>query len=102
MPLQQEGAECLSICTLQFGRDFFYGKFPRKRIGTGDPVVWPPLSRHLAPLQFFFWGYIKDAVHVPSVPPFTVKTAMLTNVWNELENRHGTCRATHGAFTEHL
>jgi hypothetical protein len=81
MPLQQKGAERRSISLWQFGRDFFDRKFLRKWIDTGDPIVWPPRSRNLAPLQFFLRGHIKDAVYVPSVP-ITAKPALLTNVWN--------------------
>ena len=36
--------------------------FLRGWIGRGDPVVWPPRSPHLTPLDFFLWGYGKERV----------------------------------------
>jgi hypothetical protein len=43
----------------------FNHKIPEKYIGRGVPITWPPRSPALTPLDFFVWGYIKDAVCVP-------------------------------------
>lgn len=32
-------------------------------IGRGGPVLWPPRSPDLTPLDFFVWGYIKNIVY---------------------------------------
>ncbi|KAJ4426761.1 hypothetical protein ANN_26560, partial [Periplaneta americana] len=37
--------------------------FPQRWIGRGGPTAWPPRSPDLTPLDFFFWGYIKDIVY---------------------------------------
>lgn len=37
--------------------------FPHRWIGRGGPVPWPPRSPDLTPLDFFFWGYIKNKVY---------------------------------------
>ena len=32
-------------------------------ISREDPIVWPPRSPDLTPLDFFVWGFIKDVVY---------------------------------------
>jgi hypothetical protein len=46
-------------------KDFLNRKFPEKYIGGRVPITWPPRSPDLTRLEFFFCGYIKDAVYVP-------------------------------------
>jgi hypothetical protein len=43
---------------------FLNSTFPEKWIHREVPVLWPPLS---PVLDYFFWGYIKEAVYVPSL-----------------------------------
>ncbi|XP_029673048.1 uncharacterized protein LOC115241426 [Formica exsecta] len=45
-------------------------KFPRRWIGRGANVVWPPHSPNLTPLVFLLWGLLKDIIyeHVPTTP----------------------------------
>lgn len=38
-------------------------KFPGQWIGRGGPILWPPRSPDLSPLDFFLWGYVKDTVY---------------------------------------
>jgi hypothetical protein len=77
--------------------DFLNSKFPEKWIGRGGPITWPPSSPDLTPLDFFFWGYIKDAVYMPplatTLPELagriraavaTVTLDLLNNVWTEI------------------
>jgi hypothetical protein len=45
--------------------DFLNRKLPEKFIGRGGPVTWPPRSPDFTLLDFYFWGYIMDAVYVP-------------------------------------
>ncbi|KAJ4435189.1 hypothetical protein ANN_23765 [Periplaneta americana] len=70
------------------------------------PTAWPPRSPDLTPLDFFFWGYIKDIVYKTVVADLddlhrrivaacaTVTPEMLRNTWQELEYRLDICRAT--------
>jgi hypothetical protein len=44
-------------------------------MGIDSPVAWLPCSPGLKPLDFFFWGYIKDAVYVPPLPPTLAELA---------------------------
>ena len=41
-------------------RDFLNDQFPERWIGRGGPISWPPRSPDLTPLDFFFWGYVKQ------------------------------------------
>jgi hypothetical protein len=37
--------------------------FPGQWVGQGGPIVWPPCSPDLTPLDFFLWGCVKDQVY---------------------------------------
>ena len=69
----------------------------------------------LRPVIFFFWGYVKDRVFVPPLPPDladltariiaavkNIDSPMLTRVWQELEYRIDMCRVTLGAHIKLL
>jgi hypothetical protein len=47
--------------------DFLSLYFTKIWIGGGGPVTWSPRSSDITPLEFLFWGYIRDAVDVPSL-----------------------------------
>jgi hypothetical protein len=38
-------------------------KFPRRWIGRGGEIPWPPRSPDLTPPDFFLWGVLKDRVY---------------------------------------
>lgn len=44
-------------------RDFLTNTFREPWIGRNGPVLWPPRSPDLTPLDFFLWGYMKDLVY---------------------------------------
>lgn len=55
---QQDGAH--------FYRDvriFLDEQYPNHWICRGRPILWPPRSPDLNPLDFFFWGYLENAVY---------------------------------------
>lgn len=57
---QQDG------CPAHFARDVrdhLSQTFPRRWIGRLGPVLWPPRSPDLNPLDFFYWGCLKDKVY---------------------------------------
>ena len=97
-------------------RGYLNRSLPQRWIGrTGkedDALVrWPPRSPDLTPWDFFFWGFVKDAVFVPPLPAFRnritaavalVDRDMLTRVWNEMDCRTDVCRITKGGHIEHL
>lgn len=37
--------------------------FPRRHIATHGPILWPARSQDIAPLDFCFWGYLKDEIY---------------------------------------
>lgn len=37
--------------------------FQNRWIATNGPVRWPPRSPDITPLDFYFWGYVKDEVY---------------------------------------
>jgi hypothetical protein len=54
-------------------RSLLNGTLPHRWIGRGADdddmfLKWPPRSPDLTPLDFYFWGYIKDKVYVPPLP----------------------------------
>jgi hypothetical protein len=81
-------------------RDVIDRKFPRKRIGRSVHSTQPFRCLDLIPLDFVFWGYIRDAVYVPLLPTnlpelggrgaaaATVTPPILANVSTELHYRH--------------
>ena len=84
-----------------------------RRRGKEDDAVmrWPPRSPDLTPCDFFFCGFVKDAVFVPPLPVFhnritaalaLVDRDMLTRVWNEMDYRIDVCRVTKGGHIGHL
>jgi hypothetical protein len=49
-------------------QDFLDQKFPSNWNGKGDPVAWSPCFPDLTSLDFFLWGYRKDAVYISPFP----------------------------------
>ena len=74
-------------------------QFPGKWIGRGGPIPWPARSPDVTPLDFFFWGYVKDRVYQTPIRDIeelkrkivevvaTVNRNMLKNTWKELRRR---------------
>jgi hypothetical protein len=38
---------------------------PTRWIGWDGPIHWSPHSPSVTPLDFFFWGYVKDKIFCP-------------------------------------
>ena len=53
-------------------RQFLNETFSDRWIGRDGPILWPPRSTDITPLDFFLWGcYVKDMVMVVVLPdPF--------------------------------
>jgi hypothetical protein len=74
-------------------------RFPGRWIGRGGPINWTPRSPDLTPMDFFFWGYIKDIVYserVEYLPDLhrritaaiaAVPVDVLSRVWVEVSFR---------------
>jgi hypothetical protein len=70
--LEQKGAEVIfqhDAASSHYSatvREFLDATFPQRRIGRGGWLPWlpwPPRSLDLTPLDFYFWGYIKQCVY---------------------------------------
>lgn len=44
-------------------RDYLNEAFPDRWIGRLGPILWPPRSPDLNPLDFFYWGCLKEKVY---------------------------------------
>lgn len=73
MWVQQDGAPAHYSVLV---RNWLNENFPNKWIGRGGPFDWPPRSPDLTPLDFFFWGHLKNLVYLTPV-----------NNINDLRNR---------------
>ncbi len=57
---QQDGAPAHFSLVV---RDWLNKKFPNRWISRAGPIRWPPKSPDLTPMDFFFWGYVKQVVY---------------------------------------
>ena len=50
-------------------REWLQDQYPRRWIGRGHeaPVVWPPRSPDLNPIDFYLWGHLKGIVYATDV-----------------------------------
>ncbi|KAJ4426971.1 hypothetical protein ANN_26770 [Periplaneta americana] len=58
-------------------RRYLDRRFPDRWIGRGGPIVWPPRSPDLNPLDFHLWGHLKSLVYSSPVPD-------LESLWNRI------------------
>lgn len=59
--------------------------FGDKVIGHRTTIAWPPRSPDLTPLDFFFWGYLKNAVYKEQVTSLSDLKARITRVCREMD-----------------
>jgi hypothetical protein len=93
-------------------RQFLSETFPNRWIGRGGPILWPPRSPDITPMDFLLWRYVKDIVYKTKFRDIndlkeritdaiaTVDKAMLERKWMEIEHRFDVLRATNGAHVE--
>jgi hypothetical protein len=86
--------------------------FPRRWTGSGGRKQWSPRSPKLTPLDFYFWGHVKQIVYSvrirniqhlkqrTSEAAASVSPDVLGRVWQEMEYHLDVCRDTNGAHTE--
>lgn len=48
-------------------REHLSNTFPERWIGRLGPILWPPRSPDLNPLDFFYWGCLKDKVYAKPI-----------------------------------
>lgn len=66
----------------------------RRWIGRGGPVAWPPRSPDLTPLDYYFWGYMKQKVYaVPIISRNQLKERIVAAA-AEISANHSEIRRT--------
>ncbi|GBM08565.1 hypothetical protein AVEN_69780-1 [Araneus ventricosus] len=93
-------------------REALNERFPNSWIGRDGTIPWPARSPYLTPLDFLFWGYIRNIVYSENITDIsdlksriiaaikTVTPQILHNTWREIDYRLDVCRATNGAHIE--
>ncbi|GFW85483.1 uncharacterized protein TNCV_145281 [Trichonephila clavipes] len=93
-------------------RESLNDSFLQRWIGRDGPIAWPSRSPDLTPLDFFFWGYVKDTVYGTQVNSLeelkqniqtavtTVDVSILKRSWMGLEYRLDIVHATKGSHVE--
>lgn len=111
MWIQQDGAPPHNSCIV---REFLQRQFPEKWIGTNGPLLWPPRSPDLTPLDFFLWGYLKDKVYATQPTSLddliqriknaceTISSYMLNSVYESIPQRFEYCINNGGKQFEHM
>lgn len=110
MWLQQDGAPPHNSCVV---REFLDRKFFNKWIGTNGPILWPPRSPDMTPLDFFLWGYLKDIVYATQPNSLndliqrirnaceSISTDRIDNVYESIPRRYEYCINNDGQQREH-
>nr|XP_022905995.1 uncharacterized protein LOC111417835 [Onthophagus taurus] len=86
--------------------------YPGQWFGQYGPIRWPPRSPDLTPLDFFFWGYLKQEVYQQEsedvedvIAKFHAATVLITptmleNVRQDIVTRAHKCIANNGLHFE--
>lgn len=95
-------------------RDYLDTIFLNRWIGRRGFIEWPPRSPDLAPLDFYFWGYLKSKVYFNRPHNIQdlkdrirnevrlIRPETLTRVLEEFRNRLGYCQEVNGMHFEQL
>lgn len=95
-------------------RRFLDNTFNERWIGRRGPIEWPPRSPDLTPMDFFFWGHVKNRVYVDRPENLqdlmerirqeanAVTPEMIQNAVNAVYHRVGRCQMANGEQFEHL
>lgn len=90
--------------------------FGNRWIGYRGPIRWPPRSPDLNPLDFYFWGHMKEIVYSVEIHSqdqllqrifeaaevIQNRPAIMTNVYQSLIRRCRLCIRADGGHFEHL
>ena len=100
----------------RIARQYLNDHFPGKWIGRNGPVVWPPCSPDLNPIDFHVWGHVKNEVYSTTVTNVDELWERIVATFDAIRNRPGQlervresmmrrlngCVATNGQHFEHL
>ena len=77
-------------------------QLPGKWIGRRGPVEWPPRSPDLSPLDFFFWGVIKDRVYTEKFTKIDELKATITREVAIIDNDKLLCEKVCASVTKRV
>nr|CAH7741655.1 unnamed protein product [Callosobruchus chinensis] len=96
-------------------REYLDEEFPGRWIGRSGPISWPARSPDLNPLDFFYWGEVKEKVYFKAIESefelreriaeaaeFVNNGRFARKIARSLLKRCRDCIATEGRHFEHL
>lgn len=94
--------------------NYLNNQFLERWIGNNGPVLWPARSPDLTPLDFFFWGHVKDMVYntryntigqLEEAVRETIRSIQprhILNAVNSVRHRCNSCLLNNGRHFEHF
>lgn len=73
--------------------EFLNNRYPNRWIGRGGPHYWPARSPDFNPLDFFFWGYMKNLVYEEEINTRDQLLQRIITSFQEIKNRPGVIRS---------
>jgi Transposase. len=70
-------------------REHLHQTFPHRWVGRAGPVLWPPRSPDLNPLDFFVWGYLKTLVYGTPVNSLEELQLRINQKCQEIQTKEG-------------
>lgn len=68
-------------------RAYLNETYPNRWIGRLGPILWPPRSPDLNPLDFFYWGCLKEEVYRQPITSLEVLRARVQAAANKINDR---------------
>lgn len=81
---QMDGAPCHFARAV---RQELNQNYAGRWIGRGGPIVWPPRSPDLNPLDFFIWGFYKELVYCAEYQNIEELRSKLSEAQNEIRSQ---------------
>lgn len=96
-------------------RQYLNETYPERWIGRLGPILWPPRSPDLNPLDFFYWGCLKEKIYKKEITSIEQLRQSIRSAADEISSarfanrlkrsfirRCRACIAAEGAHFEHL
>ncbi|GBP48502.1 hypothetical protein EVAR_16171_1 [Eumeta japonica] len=68
-------------------REYLNEEYPGRWIGKLASILWPPRSPDLNPLDFFYWGCLKDRVYTKPISTLDELHHRITQATNHINSR---------------
>ena len=70
-------------------RQFLNSQFPGRWWGRDGPIMWSARSPDLTPLDYFFWGYLRDKVYSSTVNSVAQLKTKIEDAVKQISNSPG-------------